>query len=166
MISIIVWITSFLLRQSPGIGRRVVLAALGLLAIAASVAFGQVPTQSAPTPAPVSSPNTSPAYVPTMTFDVASVRVASESNLNIRMGGQFTPHTTNLRLTWTIDSLLNIAYGVNRFQLVGVPNWTTVFAIEAKSDAEADAKIVALPPDEQWLEQQHMLQALLADASN
>jgi hypothetical protein len=45
LISVIVWITSFLLRQSPGIGRRVVLAALGLLAIAASVAFSQVPTQ-------------------------------------------------------------------------------------------------------------------------
>jgi uncharacterized protein (TIGR03435 family) len=98
-----------------------------------------------------------------MTFDVASVRVASESNLHILMGGQFTPHTTNLRLTWTIDSLVNIAYGVNRFQLVGVPNWTTVFAIEAKGDADADAKMAALPPDEQWMEQQHMLQALLAD---
>ena len=113
--------------------------------------------------APTTSSATTAPYVPTMTFDVASVRVASESNIGVMMGGQFTPYTTNLRLSWTIDSLLNIAYGTNRFQLVGVPNWSTVFVIEAKSDSEADAKLAALPQDQQRAEQWHMLQALLED---
>ena len=41
------------------------------------------------------------AYVPTMVFDVASVRENKEADLRrgITMSGQFTPHTTNLRLT-------------------------------------------------------------------
>jgi len=102
-------------------------------------------------------------YVPTMTFDVASVRVASESNVGIMLGGQFTPHTTHLRLSWTADSLLNIAFGVDRFQLVGAPSWTTVFAIEAKGDADADAKMATLPPEQERLEQRHMLQALMEE---
>ena len=140
-------------------GINLLLVAAGWMALAVPSSLGQAgaatkPASSLPANAP---------YVPTMTFDVASVRFASESNLRIMMGGQFTPHTTNLRLTWTIDSLVNIAYGVNRFQLVGVPNWTTVFAIEAKGDADADAKMAALPQDEQWAEQKHMLQALLEE---
>jgi len=98
-----------------------------------------------------------------MTFAVASVRIVSESNIGVMLGGQFTPHTTNLRLSWTADVLLHVAYGVDGFQLVGAPNWTTVYLIQAKGDAEADAKMAALPPDEQRMEQQHMLQALLAD---
>ena len=79
------------------------------------------------------------------------------------MGGRFTPHTTHLRLTWTVESLLNIAYGVNRFQLVGAPKWTSVFAIDAKGDPDADTKLAALPVDEKWMEQQHMLEVLMEE---
>ena len=104
------------------------------------------------------------AYVPRMTFDVASVRVASETNFRVPMGGPgWTPHSTHVQWTFTIGGILNMAYGVNSFQLTGVPNWTTVFAIEAKGDTEADAKMAALPIDEQRMEQQHMLQALLEE---
>ena len=111
---------------------------------------------------------TSAAYVPTMTFDVASVRENKEADLRqgITMSGQFTPHTTNLRLVnWRIESILSDAYGIDEWQVVGAPKWPfpTVFIIEAKGDAEADAKIAGLPADEQRLEQEHMLEALLAD---
>ena len=61
--------------------------------------------------------------------------------------------------------MIGIAYGVDQHQIVGVPKWPwpTVFVIEAKGDGEADAKLAALTGEQQWAEQQHMLQALLED---
>jgi len=120
------------------------------------------------TAAPAASPAGAKAYVPTMTFDVASVRENKDADLRagITMSGQFVPHTTNLRLiNWRIESILSAAYGVDEWQVVGAPKWPfpTVFVIEAKGDGDADAKMAALPVDEQRMEQQHMLQALLAD---
>jgi uncharacterized protein (TIGR03435 family) len=82
------------------------------------------------------------------------------------MSGSFVPHTTMLHLTnWTFENLVSYAYGVDMYQVVGSPHWPfpTVFVIEAKGDADADAKMAALPVDEQRAEQQHMFQALLAD---
>ena len=107
-------------------------------------------------------------YVPTMTFDVASVRENKEADIHsgITMSGQFTPHTTNLRLVnWRIESILSAAFGINEWQVAGAPKWPfpTVFVIEAKGDADADAKMAALQTDEQRMEQQHMFQALLED---
>ena len=106
-------------------------------------------------------------YTPTMTFDVASVR-ENKANLSqgFTMSGEFTPHTTHLRLmNWDIENILSDAFRVNEEQIESAPKWTfpTLFVIEAKGDAEADAKIAALPADEQRLEQEHMLQSLLAD---
>jgi uncharacterized protein (TIGR03435 family) len=103
-----------------------------------------------------------------MTFDVASVRENKEADLRagIMMSGQFTPHTTNLRLiNWRIESILSAAFGIQEWQVVGAPKWPfpTVFVIEAKGDSDADAKMAALPQDEQRMEQRHMFQALLAD---
>jgi hypothetical protein len=51
-ISVIVWLTSLFLRRSPGIGKKVVLAVLGLLGVAVSVAFGSVAVR-APTHAQI-----------------------------------------------------------------------------------------------------------------
>ncbi len=103
-------------------------------------------------------------YVPTMKFDVASVRETQpDKNGHILMFIRQTPRTTNLRVSFTIGPLLSLAYGVNSFQLVGAPDWSAAYTIEAKGDADADAKIAALPPDEQRMEQQHMLQTLLEE---
>jgi uncharacterized protein (TIGR03435 family) len=140
------------------------------LALAAILVFGAIPlngqTDSATPPA--SLPAANAAYVPTLTFDVASVRENRNADLNagITMSGQFVPHTTTLRLlNWDIQNIMSYAFGVDRFQLVGAPAWPwpTVFVIEAKGDSEADAKMVKLPKNQQWAEQQHMLQALLAE---
>ena len=101
-----------------------------------------------------------------MTFDVASVREAgADKHGGITVGGQFAPHTTHLRMSWSIDGLLSIAYGIDMYQLAGLPKWPnpTVFMIDAKGDSAADTKMAALPADEQKVEQQYMLQALLAE---
>lgn len=113
-------------------------------------------------------PGSAAAFTPSMTFDVASVRENKEADLHrgITMSGNFTPHTTHLRLTnWTIENILTMAYGVDQYQIDGSPHWPfpTVFVIEAKGDSDEDAKMAALTPKQQMEEQEHMLQALLAD---
>jgi uncharacterized protein (TIGR03435 family) len=141
---------------------RVIVAGLMLLAVRAFL--GQAGTATSPTlPAPVNAP-----YVATMTFDVASVR--ENKNLDMSagymMGAQFVSHTTTYRATnWPIENLISNAYDVDRYQIVGAPDWPwpTCFMIEAKGDSEADAKLAALTGEQQRAEQQHMLQALLGD---
>lgn len=103
-----------------------------------------------------------------MTFDVASVRENKgvDANAGFVVSGQFVPHTTILRvLNWRIGMLISNAYGVDESQIAGLPRWPwpTVFVIEAKGDREADAKMASLTRAQQSAEQQHMLQALLAD---
>ena len=106
-------------------------------------------------------------YTATMTFDVASVREGKVDPLaGITMSGQFAPNSTVLRVSnWGIESLLSYAYGIEHFQVVGLPNWpwTTVFVIDARGDSDADAKMSTLNVDQQRMERQHMLQILLAD---
>jgi len=109
------------------------------------------------------------AYVPTMTFDVASVRESKQDpNLPHIVGGAFSPHSSNLRLeNVQLYYLLTMAYGVNVYQLVGLPNWGwTSFNVQAKSDAVTDQKMASLTNEQQQAEQEHMLQALLADRFN
>jgi len=107
-------------------------------------------------------------YVPTMTFDVASVRENKKADpqAGITMSNESSAHATNVRLiNWNIENLISYAYGVDRAQIVGLPQWpwSTVFVIDAKGDSEAEAKMAALTPQQQDAEQGHMLQALLQD---
>jgi uncharacterized protein (TIGR03435 family) len=103
-----------------------------------------------------------------MTFDVASVRENKDVDLRsgVTMSGQLAPDKATLRLTnWDIENLISFAYEVDRFQIVGDPQWPfpTVFVIEAKSDSEADARLATLTKKQQRAEQMHMhmMQTLL-----
>src|SRR5262249_34882096 len=123
-------------------------------------------TATAPTPASPS-PASAP-YIAAMTYDVASVRENKDAdpNTGITMSGGFVAHTTTFRaINWSIENLIGIAYGANRFQMVGVPKWQwpTVFVVEAKGDSKADAKMAALTQEQQLAEQRHMLQVLLEE---
>jgi len=107
-------------------------------------------------------------YVATMTFDVASVRENREAEMtrSWSMSAPFVQNSTTLRaINWTIESLIQTAYGVDRFQVVGYPEWPipTLFVIEAKGDSDADAKMATLTDEQQWAEHRHMMQALLED---
>jgi len=139
------------------------LVAAGLMALAVP-SLAQAVT--APTP-PSSLPADAP-YAATMTFDIASIRENKNLDMNagFMMSAQFAGHSTTYRATnWPIENLLSSAYGVDRYQIVGLPNWPwpTFFMIEAKGDSEADAKMAALTVKQQSAEQQHMLQVLLED---
>ena len=104
-----------------------------------------------------------------MTFDVASVRENKNLDTNAgytTMSGQFVPHTTMLRvINWRIGNLISYAYGVDESQILGTPKWPfpTLFVVVAKGDSEEDTKLATLTQEQQWAEQQHMLQTLLED---
>jgi uncharacterized protein (TIGR03435 family) len=141
--------------------------AAGSMALAAPSSLGQ--TGAATTQTPAIPSNTS--YVPTMTFDIASVR--ENKNIDPRAGitvsGWFIPHTTTFRvINWRIDNLISNAYGIDESQIEGSPKWPwpTVFVIAAKGDSEENAKMAALTEEQQTAEQQHMMQALLEERFN
>jgi uncharacterized protein (TIGR03435 family) len=125
-----------------------------------------LPAAAQTAPSPAAPPSAEPAYVPTMTFEVASVR-QSQTGYSYTVSGFFTPHTSTLRVTnWSIENLLSMAYGLNGFyQISGVPDSfrRVVFNVQAKANDEADEKLSKLSGDQQWLEQQHMVQVLLAE---
>jgi uncharacterized protein (TIGR03435 family) len=144
---------------------------IGPLLIAAGLMTLEVPSSPGQAGAATTGTSSSPAnapYVATMTFDVASVRENkdAEASASVWMSGQFVPRTATLRLmNWNIENLVSYAYGVDRYQIVGVPKWPwpTLFVIEAKGDSDADAKMAALTNEQQRAEQQHMLQGLLQE---
>lgn len=121
-------------------------------------AFGQQSGGAAPAA-------TKATYVPTMTFDVASVRETKEAN-SYTVSGWLDEHTSLLRLeNNTMENLLAIAYGIDLYQIAGLPEWPypAMFTIVAKSDNATDEKLAKLSDDEARLEKQHMVQALLAE---
>ena len=107
------------------------------------------------------------AYVPTMTFDVASVRQVKVTGGSFVMGGGWiNPHSSMLQSQHSqIETLISLAYSIHRYQIAGLPDWPwpTMFDVEAKSDTEADAKLAKLNDKDARAEKEHMLQALLAD---
>jgi uncharacterized protein (TIGR03435 family) len=132
------------------------------MAVALPSCLGQAGAVSAPASSAVASAQ----YVPTMTFDVASVRQNKDVDLSagITMGAHFAPNSTTVRVdNFSIENLIGMSYGVDQNRIVGLPKWPwpTLFVIEAKGDSEADAKLAKLTKDQQWAEQQHMLQTLL-----
>ena len=62
-----------------------------------------------------------------------------------------------------VMNLLSMAYDVRWDQIVGVRDISAMFNIQAKSDSAADERLTILNKQQASLEQQHMLQGLLAD---
>jgi uncharacterized protein (TIGR03435 family) len=139
--------------------RKLLLFASGWMVVAAPVAFAQAGAVPAMEPAAPASK----AYVPTLTFDVASIRQSADANF-IAVSGGFSPHTGFFHVTdFDAMNLLSVAYGIRWDQILGLPNWRATFNIQAKSDSAADERLASLSKEQQTLEQQHMMQVLLAD---
>jgi len=108
------------------------------------------------------------AYVPTMTFDVASVREMKPDPVGgFTVGGHFEPaNGSTLRLINNdLRNLLYWAYGGDAQHVEGIPRdfyWVT-FTVEAKSDSAAEERLKTLTKEQIRLEQQHMVQVLLAE---
>ena len=107
---------------------------------------------------------------PGMTFDVASVRESHPDPVKgFMVGGGFTGRTSALRLSNdTILDMLVKAYGLSSQNISGLPAWTAdaTYDVQAKSDEATDKRLASLTDEQVALEQQHMLQVLLAERFN
>lgn len=105
------------------------------------------------------------AYVPTFTFDVASIRENKPADSFVMMV-QNLPHTGTLRAnSFTAMDLISTAFDVRNSQISGGPGWadTARFDVEAKADSSIDEALAKLSNDQAQQEKQHMLQMLLVD---
>jgi uncharacterized protein (TIGR03435 family) len=125
-------------------GRRLLLAAAGIAAVAGPVVFGIVtsPQGRAQQPADFS-----------LAFEVASIKPTEETgrsmNLNRAPGGRFTTRNTGLKM------LMTFAYDVRPHQISGGASWIDSEGFDIVAKAEA-----AEPTIEQF---RGMMQKLLAD---
>jgi uncharacterized protein (TIGR03435 family) len=106
-----------------------------------------------------------PGYKPTLTFDVAVIRLAPPPDANFHVSVSSPPHSSRFEATnLPIKALLQIAYGFDA-PIVGAPDWlaNTFYVISARSDEAADARLAKLTDNEVRLEKRNALRALLAD---
>jgi uncharacterized protein (TIGR03435 family) len=104
-------------------------------------------------------------YVPTLTYDVASIRENKPSE-SFTLSLTSPPHAGSFRATsFTVQDLIVMAYGIKHFQVSGAPDWveSTRYDVQAKSDSSVDEALAKLSNRQARLEKQHMLQRLLAD---
>jgi len=140
------------------LGRKLLLITAALLAVATPVVFGARHTGQSH--AESQDENTA---VTAPVFEVASIKPSQSSEGGFRIGwfsqDQYTATGT------TIKMLILDAYGVEDDQVAGAPNWLNSerFDIEAKVDSSVGSEFRKLSFDKRTLQEQHMLQALLAD---
>jgi uncharacterized protein (TIGR03435 family) len=127
------------------------------IVLASTVAFAQSGPVSAPPPA------TATAASPTPTFDVATIKPMAPGPRN-SFGVMDTPDGLNGSAA-TLSGLVRAAYGIAPNRVSGGPGWTNDerYDIQAKMSAADAEAMKTLPPAEQKIRRQQMLQALLAD---
>jgi uncharacterized protein (TIGR03435 family) len=106
-----------------------------------------------------------PNYTPTLTFDVATIRLAPPPDANFHVSVSSPPHSSRFEATnLPIKALLQIAYGFDA-PVVGAPDWvsTTFYDIQARSDDAADARLARLTYNEVRLEKRNAIRVLLAE---
>jgi len=107
-----------------------------------------------------------PGYTPTLTFDVATIRLAPPpTGANFKVSVNSAPKASRFEAkNLPMKALLQIAYGFDA-PLVGAPEWVanTFYDIQARSDEEADARLAKLTYNEVRLEKRNAVRVLLAE---
>jgi len=106
-----------------------------------------------------------PNYKPTLTFDVAVIRLAPPPDANFHVSVSSPPHSSRFEATnLPMKALLQIAYGFDA-PIVGAPDWVvnTFYNINARSDEAADARLAKLTDNEVRLEKRNAIRVLLAE---
>ena len=137
---------------------RIVQRPIGLLA--ALLVFLSGPCLHAQTPI-VEEPN----YTPTLTFDVAVIRLAPPPDAHFHVSVSSPPHSSRFQATnLPIKTLLQIAYGFDA-PVVDAPDWVTsaFYDILARSDEATDARLAKLTDNEVRLEKRNAIRVLLAE---
>lgn len=133
---------------------------VSLLLLALPLAYAQKPAT------PPAAPAADTDYVPTLTFDVASIHENPPNTGNaVHVGVVSPPHSSKfISANLTATSLLQMAYGFGT-PVVGGPDWihTISYTVDAKSDPAVDAQLAKMTDDQSKAEKMHMMQALLAD---
>jgi uncharacterized protein (TIGR03435 family) len=109
-----------------------------------------------------------PNYTPTLTFDVATIRLSPPPGPNFHVSVSSPPHSSRFEATnLPIKTLLQIAYGFDA-PIVGAPDWigNTFYDIKARSDEAADAKLAKITDNEVRLEKRNAIRVLLAQRLN
>jgi uncharacterized protein (TIGR03435 family) len=129
-----------------------------LAALALVISAACLHPQSAPI---VEEPN----FKPTLTFDIASIRQAPPPDASFHVTVSSPPHSSRFEATnLPMKALLQIAYGFEA-PVTGAPDWVanTFYNIQARSDAEADARLAKLTDNEVRLEKRNAIRVLLAE---
>ena len=106
-----------------------------------------------------------PNYTPTLTFDVATIRLSPPPDANFHVSVSSPPHSSRFEATnLPIKALLQIAYGFDA-PVVDAPDWvkSTFYDIHARSDEAADARLAKLTDNEVRLEKRNAIRVLLAE---
>ena len=106
-----------------------------------------------------------PGYTPTLTFDVATIRLAPPPDANFHVSVSSPPHSSRFEATnLTIKTLLQIAYGFDA-PVVDAPDWVphTFYDIQTRSDEAADTRLAKLTDNEVRLEKRNAIRVLLAE---
>ena len=132
---------------------RAVVLSFALMSLAGSFAHAQTPIVE------------EPGYQPTLTFDIAVIRLAPPPDANFHVSVSSLPHSSRFEATnLPIKTLLQIAYGYDA-PIVNAPDWVanTFYNVLAHSDEAADAKLAKLTDNEVRLEKRNAIRKLLAD---
>jgi uncharacterized protein (TIGR03435 family) len=106
-----------------------------------------------------------PNYKPTLTFDVATIRLAPPPDANFHVTVSSLPHSSRFEATnLPLKALIQIAYGFDA-PVVGAPDWVsqTLYNIQARSDEAADARLAKITDNEVRLEKRNAIRVLLAE---
>ncbi len=138
-------------------GRKLLLTAAGMTAVAGPIIFGLI---NAPQGRAQSQPTT-PA--PSASFEVASVK--PNRSADRRMGIQMAPGGRFVATNIPVKLLLQEAYGVKESQISGGPSWlgSERYDVEAKADESSAGEMAKLSPEQRKERLMLMLQSLLAD---
>jgi uncharacterized protein (TIGR03435 family) len=139
------------------IGNRLAMFA-ALLTVALTIAFAS----RAQTQPLTQTQNTNATALPKFEYDVASIKL-DQSDHNSSLTNY--PPDGFIATNATLSELIQNAYGILSFQVIGGSDWTNSerYVIDAKMDAETADALQKLKLEDRVLARQQMLQALLAN---
>jgi bla regulator protein BlaR1 len=145
------------------LGRKILLATIGLAVMVLPIAFGLL--NAIPSRAQAQSQSQAQAQDTNSAahgYEVASIRPNKSGDNMTRM--MIKPDGLSATGA-TLDMLIQNAYGVRYFQISGSPGWfqSERYDIEAKMDSSAVEELRKLSDDQREAEMRRMLRSLLAD---
>jgi bla regulator protein blaR1 len=141
--------------------RKLLLFVTGLTVIAAPIVFGQVRGGQSQA---VFSARVNPGDMPSVEFDVASIKPNNPKGDHFMFGGGWSRDGFTSFGT-TLHELVKAAYGVQDSQVTGGPGWVNSdrYNVKAKMSSSVADYLQKLSPDQREIAREHMLQVLLAD---